>query len=153
MRKVFLFSTLTFFLFTLLLFNGAGSVSLPELIILDSISGKYTPVKFNHKTHIPFSQGCSQCHHEHQNNEALSCKDCHNVMPSLFKNSVHRNFLACKNCHSVFNPSLPQMPDLKVAYHRVCFQCHRGMDVGIEPKGCTKRCHTLKIQKAERRSP
>ena len=153
MRGPFLVSTLIFFCLTLLFYKGAGSVSYPKIIILNSISTKYTPVRFNHERHIQFAQGCSQCHHEHQKNEALSCRDCHNITPSLFKNSVHRNFTACRNCHSEFNPSMPQMPDLKAAYHRVCFQCHKGMDVGTDPKGCTQRCHILKIEKAERRSP
>ncbi len=153
MKRLFLIFLL-FLLSTLLFYQRAGSISYPKLIVLNSISDKYTPVKFDHEKHIQFSQGCSGCHHEHQKNESLSCKDCHHVTPSLFKNSVHRNFMACRNCHSQFNPEFPKMPDLKVAYHRACFQCHRGMEsLGVEPKGCTQRCHTLKTQKAERRSP
>jgi hypothetical protein len=31
--------------------------------------------------------------------------------------------MSCKNCHGVFNPNMPGMPGLKVAYHRTCFQC------------------------------
>lgn len=152
MRKTLLISILLLFFFTLLFYQGAGSVSYPKVILLNSISNKYTPVKFNHEKHISMSGGCSQCHHEHQKNESLTCKDCHNLTPALFKNSVHRNFMACRNCHSEFNPQVPQMPDLKAAYHRACFQCHRGMDVGIEPKGCAGRCHLLKTAKTERRS-
>ncbi|MFN3739117.1 MAG: cytochrome c3 family protein [Thermodesulfovibrionales bacterium] len=153
MRKVLPISILLLFFLTLLFYQRAGSVSYPKVILLNSISNKYTPVKFNHEKHIIMSSGCSQCHHEHQKNESLTCKDCHNITPALFKNSVHRNFMACRNCHSEFNPQVPQMPDLKAAYHRACFQCHRGMDVGIEPKGCAGRCHLLKTAKTERRSP
>lgn len=156
MRKFALLLTFLFglFLVTLPFATRTGSVSYPEVIVLNSISNKYTPVTFHHKKHIQMSQGCSQCHHEHQKNENLSCKGCHSLSSSVFKGSVHKNFMACKDCHSEFNPQVPQMPDLKAAYHRVCFQCHRGMDsVGIEPKGCTQKCHSLKTEKAERRKP
>ncbi|MCX7793347.1 MAG: cytochrome c family protein [Thermodesulfovibrionales bacterium] len=153
MRKTLSMLILLFSLLTLLFYQRAGSVSYPKVISLDNISGNYTPVKFDHEKHVLFSTGCSQCHHEHQNNESLSCKDCHNLSPTFFKKSVSRNFIACKNCHSEFNPSVPQIPGLKAAYHRACFQCHRGMDVGIDPKGCSGRCHSLKNTTAERRSP
>jgi hypothetical protein len=33
-------------------------------------------------------------------------------------------------------------PGLKIALHRTCFQCHKGMgDIGTDPKGCTQICH------------
>lgn len=153
MKKNLLISILILFFLTLLFYKGAGSASYPKVILLDSISNKFTPVRFDHEKHITFSSGCSKCHHEHQNNESLSCKDCHTLSPALFKKSVQRNFMACKTCHSEFNPSMPQIPDLKAAYHRSCFKCHRGIDVGIEPKGCSGRCHILKAEKTERRSP
>ncbi len=115
---------------------------------LDSISDKYEPVKFNHSKHISIAGDCGICHHQHGNNSTLPCKDCHSVAPSTFRNSVVNGFMACKNCHSAFNPDMPGMPGLKVAYHRTCFQCHRDMgNVGKDPKGCTEMCHAKKEQK------
>lgn len=115
---------------------------------LDSISDKYEPVKFNHSKHISIAGNCGICHHQHGNSGTLPCRDCHSVSPSTFQNSVVNGFMSCKNCHGVFNPNMPGMPGLKVAYHRTCFQCHRGMgNVGIDPKGCTQMCHAKKEQR------
>ncbi len=75
-----------------------------------------------------------------------------------------KGFLPCKSCHHAYNPGHPNYPELKVAYHSKCFQCHRGMPnggadsklltrvkkqfevkkigrVGTDPSGCAKQCH------------
>jgi hypothetical protein len=67
----------------------------------------------------------------------------------MFKTTTTSSFMACKNCHGALDPATPQMPGLKVAYHRQCFQCHLGMaDVGVSPKSCTVMCHDKRDQKA-----
>lgn len=117
---------------------------------LDSISDKYQPVRFNHTKHIDIAGNCGTCHHEHGNFASLPCKNCHSLNNIAFKNSVVNGFMACKNCHGTTNPDNPSQPSLKVAYHRTCFQCHRGMgEVGINPKGCTVMCHEEKVKKIE----
>ena len=108
---------------------------------LDSLMDKYEPVKFDHDLHAQIAENCWQCHHEHSKN-ASSCSDCHSLKPQDFKRTVNNPFMPCKNCHGAYDPSVPAMPGLKAAYHRQCFNCHRGMaDVGIDPKGCTNQCH------------
>lgn len=112
---------------------------------LDSIADKYAGVKFDHEKHSKLAGNCGACHHQHGNSASLPCKECHSLTPENFRNSVNNMFMACKNCHSVTDPANPGMPGLKVAYHRTCMQCHRGMgNVGTDPKGCTEMCHAKK---------
>jgi hypothetical protein len=121
----------------------------PGVVTLDSISDKYEAVRFDHESHTSIAGNCGACHHEHGNSGSLPCKDCHAVTPDTFKKSVINSFMACKNCHVVSDPENPVIPGLKVAYHKACFQCHRGMgNVGLDPKGCAEICHAKKEQRA-----
>ena len=118
------------------------------LVKLDSLVNKYKPVLFDHEKHTAMAGDCGTCHHQHGNNASLPCHECHGIKASTFKSSVTGSFMACKNCHGGYDPATPRMPGLKVAYHRQCFQCHRGMgDVGVNPKGCTVMCHDKREQK------
>jgi hypothetical protein len=109
----------------------------PDVVTLDSLAKKYTPVVFTHARHTGFAANCGACHHHHHNS---TCKDCHTLNAS-----VTNNFPACKNCHAARDRSSPGMPGLEVAYHRACFECHRGMGrLGVEPGGCNEICHTVK---------
>jgi NAD-dependent SIR2 family protein deacetylase len=102
----------------------------------------YTGVTFNHEDHVSLAGNCSVCHHEHGNPETMTCGGCHSVGSEYFKKSVQRNFSACNACHGSFDLSTPEMPTLKVAYHRACFRCHRGIaSLGTDPKCCTNLCH------------
>lgn len=119
-----------------------ASPSAPGIVKLDSLVDKYKPVLFNHEKHIAIAGDCGKCHHQHGSNASLPCHECHRIGASSFKGSVTGSFMACKNCHDVYDPASPWMPGLKVAYHRQCFQCHRGMaDVGVDPKACAAMCH------------
>jgi hypothetical protein len=121
---------------------ASGSAAAPRIVKLGSLVDNYKPVLFNHENHIAIAGDCGKCHHQHGNNASLSCHDCHRIATSSFRGSVTGSFTACKNCHGVYDPASPGMPGLKVAYHRQCFQCHRGMaDVGVDPKACTAMCH------------
>ena len=123
-----------------------GSHSPRSTIKLDSLVNMYKPVIFNHEKHTAIANDCGVCHHQHGKNSSLPCHECHSIKASSFKTSAHVGFMACKNCHGEYDPSTPQIPGLKVAYHRQCFQCHRGMaDVGISPKGCTTLCHDKRL--------
>jgi len=128
--------------------SDARAGSAPGMRTLGSISDQYTPVKFDHPKHVMIAGSCATCHHQHQDIKKLNCMGCHAIAPSTFKNSVKSNFMACSACHSDPDPSNPSVPGLKVAYHRTCFQCHRGMgDIGADPKGCTEICHSRKASK------
>lgn len=144
-------SLILLFLISFCLFPGvsSGEEKNPGVVTLDSISDMYEAVRFDHETHTAIAGNCGACHHEHGNSGSLPCKECHNVSPDIFKKSVINNFTACKNCHVDADPENPAIPSLKVAYHKACFQCHRGMsDVGIDPKGCAEMCHAKKEQRA-----
>ncbi|NOY65502.1 MAG: cytochrome c3 family protein [Nitrospirae bacterium] len=124
----------------------ASGLKIPEITVLDSISNIYEPVRFDHATHSMIAERCVVCHHEHPSNADL-CKNCHGLDDSIFKKSLSSTFMNCDNCHGKYDPSNPGMPGLKVAYHRKCFQCHKGMGmIGEDPKGCTQICHARKIK-------
>lgn len=146
-RTVVLLSVITIsILFAASLY--AGSIRTPGVVKLDSLSDRYEPVRFDHAKHTAIASNCGTCHHQHGNNGALPCKECHSLEPSVFRNSVVNTFMPCKNCHGDFNPSNPGMPALKTAYHQQCFQCHRGIgNVGLDPKGCAEMCHSSKEMK------
>ncbi len=144
MKRIVLISII-FLTSTILAISAGGEDS---FFTLGTISDKYEPVRFNHSRHIDLAGKCDTCHHEHGDNSSLPCKNCHSLNNNTFKNTVVNGFMACQNCHGAINPDNPSIPSLKVAYHRTCFQCHRGMgEVGIDPKGCTKICHAQKIKK------
>jgi hypothetical protein len=127
----------------------SGAAAPHRLLKLDSLISLYKPVLFNHEKHVAIAGDCGKCHHQHGNNTSLPCHECHSIKAKSFKGSVTASFMACKNCHGAYDPATPQMPGLKVAYHRQCFQCHWGMnDVGLNPKGCTVMCHAKRDQKA-----
>jgi hypothetical protein len=128
--------------------NAASSqtVRLPGVRVLSSISDKFEPVTFDHAKHVSLAGKCDACHH-HGNGAASTCQQCHNLSPAVFKNSVAHTFLPCSSCHGSPDPGNPTMPGLKVAYHKKCFECHRGMgNVGLDPKGCTELCHAKKVK-------
>ena len=135
--------------FCLFLSVSIGAGKNPGVVTLDSISDKYEAVSFDHEKHTSLAGNCGACHHEHGNSGSLPCKDCHAVTPDTFKKSVTNSFVACKNCHVDADRENPAIPGLKVAYHKTCFQCHRGMgNVGVDPKGCAEICHAKKEQRA-----
>jgi hypothetical protein len=120
----------------------------PGVRVLKANSSTYSPVKFDHQKHAAIAGNCAACHH-HGSGDTASCKGCHRVSPSVFTSSVVQNFMPCSNCHAGNDRENPAMPGLKVAYHKKCFECHRGMgNIGLDPKGCTAICHTKRIQKA-----
>ncbi len=123
--------------------TGASDVSGPGTVVLDSLVDLYGPVTFNHSMHAAyFASSCGDCHHQHGGYESQPCKGCHSLDAADFKKTVVQSFLSCQSCHGETNPSAPGMPGLKVAYHKQCFECHRGMgNVGKSPAGCTEQCH------------
>ncbi len=138
-----------FIMFAAYLYAGDAPASpaaqLPGVRTLGSLSEKYAPVTFDHPKHVTIADNCATCHH-HANGNASLCKDCHGLSSADFKKSVVQNFMPCSNCHNAFDRENPAMPGLKVAYHKKCFGCHRGMgDIGVDPKGCTEVCHAKKV--------
>ncbi len=135
--------------FILLVAGSPGPATAePGMRVLDSIKNEYGPVKFDHPKHTAIAGNCSACHHEHTMANDLPCKQCHTITPQSFKNSVSHSFMACKNCHASQDRDNPGMPGLKVAYHKQCFSCHKGMgNIGLNPKGCTEMCHSKRADR------
>ncbi len=103
----------------------SSSKSAPGILILDSLSKLYGPVKFDHALHSSMTDSCKECHH-------MDTAD----SPT-----------PCRSCHSTFDPAMDSKPGLKGAYHRKCFQCHE-IKAGSDPAtGCTEKCHARKEMK------
>jgi hypothetical protein len=102
----------------------------PELIVIDQIIDRYSPVYFSHKIHAQMSimsGGCENCHHHNTSGPILQCKSCHE--PNRKRDDV-------------------SLPDLKGAYHRQCMDCHRAWS---HETGCNS-CHELK-SKTDSKNP
>lgn len=111
---------------------------MPGTIVLKHLKNQYQPVTFNHEMHASIAGNCGTCHHQHNEKMRASCSECHTLRVSLQKQS----FTACSSCHSDPSPDMPEMPGLKVALHKKCFQCHVGIgDLGSSPAACVKTCH------------
>ncbi len=116
---------------------GVEGKEMPGTIVLKSLKNQYGPVTFNHEMHASIAGNCGTCHHQHNEKARASCKECHSL-----KISLKQSFAACSSCHSDPVPDMPEMPGLKVALHKKCFQCHVGIgDLGASPGACVKTCH------------
>jgi len=118
----------------------------PATIQIDRLEALYGPVTFDHARHATrYAEGCGDCHHQHRDYDKQPCKRCHAIDAAQFKASVTRNFGACGKCHGDFDAADVETPSLKVAYHEVCFSCHRKTgDVGKTPASCGQLCHVKK---------
>ena len=121
----------------------------PSKAVLGELAREYEPVRFNHASHVGMASGCGDCHHQHGAEKSISCKGCHALDDAAFRRSVGATtFKACRSCHEATRKAGAAGPDLKSAYHRACFKCHRGDvgTVGTDPKGCVEMCHAKKDQ-------
>lgn len=134
-------------IFPALFLTAVMSMEVPGVIELGSLSERFEAVTFNHGAHVPMAGDCGVCHHEHGANSSLPCSNCHSVTPEVFRKSVTGTFMACPMCHGDYDRDVANVPGLKVAYHRKCFQCHRGLGkLGLAPEGCDLTCHAPKVQ-------
>ena len=148
-----LFAVLTLVVGVLCRTPAAAGGHAPGVRVLNSLMDQYGPVRFDHEKHTAIAGSCAVCHHEHKEGGAFRCKNCHALTPSAFKGSVKQGFAACRNCHGAADPAMPGIPGLKTAYHKQCFQCHRGMaGIGSGPQGCTELCHTRRSAKLSMRT-
>ncbi len=92
--------------------------SITQVILIDKLEERYTPVVFTHKLHAQMSEmtgGCLGCHHYNTLGPILSCSACH---------SINRK------------RETVRLPDLKGAYHQKCLSCHRQWSRQTECKSC-----------------
>lgn len=126
-------------------YNYLEGKSMPNVIILDKIKGDYSEVRFDHAKHVSLASKCGVCHHTHTQKTYESCNRCHQMTSELFKASARHSFVACSECHGQYDIKNPAVVSLKVAYHKKCFSCHRGIgEIGQSPKGCNTLCHSKK---------
>lgn len=118
----------------------------PESVTIDSMSNLYGPVEFNHLMHTEYAScqechhqttgeivadpNCARCHHSHDENDIVSCSECHEAdryNPTYLK--------------KLEDPELYHFdrPGLKGAYHLKCVSCH---EITSGPTGC-QECHTM----------
>lgn len=90
----------------------------PDIVIIDELANRYTPVVFSHKIHAQMSEmtgGCITCHHYNTLGPVLSCNKCHS-------RDRKREEISS--------------PDLKGAYHQQCMNCHRQWSRETECSSC-----------------
>ncbi len=90
----------------------------PDVIVINKLENKYTPVIFSHKLHAQMSEmtgGCLGCHHYNTLGPILSCNKCHSE-------DRKREDI--------------RVPDLKGAYHQKCLSCHRQWSHRTECVSC-----------------
>jgi len=127
----------------------AEGKEMPDTIVIKYLKKQYGPVVFNHTMHAAIAGSCGKCHHQHNDKARSTCNECHALNGDTFKASVKQSFTACSACHTEYSPEMPEMPGLKVALHKKCFECHVGIgELGSSPRGCVKTCHAKKISMA-----
>lgn len=118
----------------------------PEAVTIDILSTLYGPVEFDHALHVDYAScqechhhttgeivrnpNCARCHHNHDENDVVSCSECH--VADRFDEQYIK---------TLENPKLYHIdkPGLKGAYHLGCISCH---ELTSGPTGC-QDCHTM----------
>jgi hypothetical protein len=122
--------------------SGDEGISIPDTIVIDYLKDIYSPVNFDHSMHMDIAESCGECHHVHSKEINSTCSECHSLDSDAFKESVQEGFPPCSGCHEDYYIEEPEMPGLKVAFHRKCFGCHVGIgELGNSPMGCVEMCH------------
>jgi hypothetical protein len=114
-----------------------------EVIIKDLQKG-FKPVKYPHEKILiklaAVSNGSKLATYFHGNIQTL-CEGCHHhgdINAQIQKDSPP----SCTHCHSTyFEPQALNRPRLLAAYHEMCIQCHKQMELK-KPKTCTD-CHAF----------
>jgi hypothetical protein len=128
--------------------RGEGK-AMPDTIVIKYLKNQYGPVTFPHAMHAALAGNCGKCHHQHNDKVSASCRECHALKAGVFVASAKHGFAACSSCHSEASPEMPEMPGLKTALHKKCFECHVGIgELGASPGGCVKTCHAKRISSA-----
>ena len=125
--------------------SSRSGTDLPELVRLDSLSGPYGEVRFDHSLHVSYAS-CAECHHHLAGRPSTDpvCSGCH---PSGSSGAVIR----CRSCHLANRFSADRLSadrgqpryhidvvGLLGAYHINCLGCHLSLTAG--PTGCLE-CH------------
>jgi hypothetical protein len=96
----------------------ADDIESPDEVTIGELSHWFAPVEFTHADHIDMADDCTVCHHDQEPDEISVCSDCHGV---------------------TYDPSEPDAPDLKMAYHQQCVSCHQAEDGPLACVDCHER--------------
>ncbi len=96
----------------------AEEPEVPAEVTIEELSHWFAPVDFSHADHIDSIEACAACHHDQESDEIGLCSDCHSVQ---------------------YDPSDPDVPDLKMAYHLNCIGCHQQEDGPLACVDCHER--------------
>lgn len=118
----------------------------PDSVTIDTMSKLYGPVEFDHAMHVEYAScqechhhttgeivadpNCARCHHNHDENETVTCSDCH------VADRYNTEYLKTLEDPKLFHID---KPGLKGAYHLNCIGCH---EITSGPTGC-QECHTM----------
>jgi hypothetical protein len=108
------------------------------------LENQFKPVKYPHEKILvklaEVSNSSKLATYFHGNIQTL-CAGCHHH--GAVGAQIHRDVPpSCSHCHSrYFEPLRSNRPRLLAAYHEMCIQCHRHMDLK-KPKACTE-CHAF----------
>lgn len=90
----------------------------PDTVTIDVLNHWFAPVEFDHSGHVDAVEECSACHHDQEPDEIAACDECHSV---------------------AFDPTEPETPDLKMAFHMRCVGCHQQEDGSLACVDCHER--------------
>ncbi len=139
------FTSTGLFIVTAWLPEKSEGTDMPGTIVIKYIQKRYGQVTFDHAMHVDLAGSCGKCHHMHDEKRNATCRECHSLDASMFKASAKQGFLPCSGCHTDYSAETPEIPGLKVALHKKCFECHIGIgEIGSSPQGCVKTCHVRK---------
>ena len=96
----------------------AEEPDIPDEVTIEELSYWFSPVEFSHADHAESAENCSACHHDQEPDDIGLCSDCHGVQ---------------------YDPSEPEAPDLKMAYHQLCVGCHQQEDAPLACGDCHER--------------
>ncbi len=115
---------------------------IPQKVVIDGLSNEYEGNIFNHQRHYTSllkRVGEDKLAAEFHNNPLALCSACHHQSP------VSATPPKCVTCHSPkIDPTQPERPALKAAYHLQCMSCHDAMKVARPQNTSCTTCHKVR---------
>ncbi len=110
----------------------------PETVVIDLLVDRYQASTFPHAKIVGALEAGTResklAAAFHEDTKTL-CSGCHHHTP------IGTRPPPCRSCHGETADATHDRPNLKVAYHRQCMECH--VQMGVAKQGCTD-CHASK---------
>ncbi len=115
---------------------------IPQKVFIDGISNEYEGNIFNHKRHYSSllkRVGEDKLAAAFHSDPLALCGACHHQSPASVTPPK------CITCHAPkIDPSTPERPALKAAYHLQCMSCHDAMKVARPQNTSCTTCHKVR---------